>query len=188
MLRKFRSWFERTTPDELQFKPRTINVRNKEYLLRRMTEADVDAALAIERRIYHDTPWDRYAFFSELRKVRHSLYLAVEDAGQMVALIGTWFTMNEAHVTNIAVDPAYQHMGLGRFLMQFMIGRAIDYGSQKITLEVRTNNEIAKRLYRSLGFQDGRIKKVIMSATMMMRWICIGNCRNFGDHRDCRGE
>lgn len=38
MLRKFRSWFERTTPDELQFKPRTINVRNKEYLLRRMTE------------------------------------------------------------------------------------------------------------------------------------------------------
>ncbi len=57
MLRKFRSWFERTTPDELQFKPRTINVRNKEYLLRRMTEADVDAALAIERRIYHDTPW-----------------------------------------------------------------------------------------------------------------------------------
>ena len=64
MLRKFRSWFERTTPDELQFKPRTINVRNKEYLLRRMTEADVDAALAIERRIYHDTPWDRYALFS----------------------------------------------------------------------------------------------------------------------------
>lgn len=62
-------------------------------------------------------------------------------------------------MTNIAVDPAYQHMGLGRFLMQFMIGRAIDYGSQKITLEVRTNNEIAKRLYHSLGFQDGRIKK-----------------------------
>ena len=27
-----------------------------------MTEDDVDAALAIERRIYHDTPWDRYAF------------------------------------------------------------------------------------------------------------------------------
>lgn len=115
MLRKFKSWFDRTTPDELSFKPQTITVRNKEYLLRRMTEDDVDAALAIERRIYHDTPWDRYAFFSELRKVRHSLYLAVEDAGQLVALIGTWFTLSEAHVTNIAVDPAYQHMGLGRF-------------------------------------------------------------------------
>ena len=159
MLRKFKSWFDRTTPDELSFKPQTITVRNKEYLLRRMTEDDVDAALAIERRIYHDTPWDRYAFFSELREVRHSLYLAVEDAGQLVALIGTWFTLSEAHVTNIAVDPAYQHMGLGRFLMQFMIGRAIDYGSQKMTLEVRTNNDIAKHLYRSLGFQDGKIKK-----------------------------
>lgn len=178
MLRKFKSWFDRTTPDELSFKPQTITVRNKEYLLRRMTEDDVDAALAIERRIYHDTPWDRYAFFSELRKVRHSLYLAVEDAGQLVALIGTWFTLSEAHVTNIAVDPAYQHMGLGRFLMQFMIGRAIDYGSQKMTLEVRTNNDIAKHLYRSLGFQDGKIKKVIMSAITMMHLICIGHCRN----------
>ncbi|EKP97803.1 ribosomal-protein-S18p-alanine acetyltransferase [Lacticaseibacillus paracasei] len=178
MLRKFKSWFDRTTPDELSFKPQTITVRNKEYLLRRMTEDDVDAALAIERRIYHDTPWDRYAFFSELRKVRHSLYLAVEDAGQLVALIGTWFTLSEAHVTNIAVDPAYQHMGLGRFLMQFMIGRAIDYGSQKMTLEVRTNNDIAKHLYRSLGFQDGKIKKVIMSAITMMHSICIGHCRN----------
>lgn len=67
MLRKFKSWFDRTTPDELSFKPQTITVRNKEYLLRRMTEDDVDAALAIERRIYHDTPWDRYSFFSELQ-------------------------------------------------------------------------------------------------------------------------
>ena len=84
-------------------------------------------------------------------------------------------------MTNIAVDPAYQHMGLGRFLMQFMIGRAIDYGSQKITLEVRTNNDIAKRsvpLARFSGREE--LKKAIMSATTMMRWICIGHCRNFG--------
>lgn len=87
------------------------------------------------------------------------MYLAVEDAGLMVALIGTWFTMNEAHVTNIAVDPAYQHMGLGRFLMTYLIGRDIDYGSTKNSLEVRTHNEIAQRLYHSLGFTDGRIKK-----------------------------
>lgn len=143
----------------MQFKPRTINVRNKTYLLRHYTTADVHAALALERHFYTHTPWDRYAFFSTLRKVRTSLYLAVTHAGQMVALIGNWFTLLEAHDTLIAVHPAYQTMGLGRFLMQLHIGRAIHYGSQKITLEVNSNNEIAKRLYHSLGFQEHYFKK-----------------------------
>lgn len=77
----------------------------------------------------------------------------------MVALMSLWLLKYEAHESNMSVYPATQHMGLGRFLMQFKLCRAMYTGSQKITLEVRTNNEMSKRLTHSLGFQDGRIKK-----------------------------
>lgn len=159
MLRKFKSWFDREPPDELRFPAQTVELNGESFDLRKMTNDDIDDALVIERAIYADTPWDRVAFLAELRKVQHSLYLVLRYRTQLVAFVGCWFTKNEAHVTNIAVSPAWQHRGIGRYLMQTMIDRAGVVGSEKVTLEVRTDNAIAQHLYHQLGFQDGKIKK-----------------------------
>lgn len=159
MLRKFKSWFDHEPPSELLFEPQTLVHNGQQYYLRKMVNTDIDAALVIEQQIYHDTPWDRVAFLSELRKVQHSLYLVLIEGQTMVAFIGCWFTKAEAHVTNIAVAPVFQHQGLGKLLMNVMIARAYEFGSEKMTLEVRTNNSIAQGLYHDLGFTDGRIKK-----------------------------
>ncbi|WP_390405053.1 ribosomal protein S18-alanine N-acetyltransferase [Lacticaseibacillus jixiensis] len=161
MLRKFRDWIENNPPEPLLFAQSEVVINRRSYTLRKMTNADIDAALAIERAVYNDTPWDRVAFLSELRKRQHSLYLVLTlpDDGLVVAFIGCWFSRNEAHVTNIAVDPNLQHQGIGRFLMKMIIAKALDYGSLQLTLEVRTDNAVAQALYHSLGFKDGRIKK-----------------------------
>ncbi|MCI1986493.1 MAG: ribosomal protein S18-alanine N-acetyltransferase [Lactobacillus sp.] len=161
MLRKFKAWFDSTPPPALTFAPQTVSLAQKEYQLRKMTNADIDAALSIERAVYNDTPWDRVAFLSELRKREHSLYLVltqVED-DLVVAFVGCWFSKAEAHITNIAVAPGLQHQGIGRFLMRVMIAKARDFGSDELTLEVRVDNVIAQALYHQLGFVDGRIKK-----------------------------
>ncbi len=160
MLRKFREWFENEPPAPLAFPAQKVTLNERAYTLRRMTNQDIDAALAIERAVYNDTPWDRVAFLSELRKRQHSLYLVLTlPDGLVVAFVGCWFSRAEAHVTNIAVDPSVQHQGIGRFLMQVMLAKALDFGSRRLTLEVRTDNVIAQALYHSLGFHDGRIKK-----------------------------
>ena len=161
MLRKFRDWFGNEPPAPLVFSTRTAIINGREFTLRRMENSDIDAALSIERAVYHDTPWDRVAFLSELRKRQHSLYLVLTlpDDGLVVAFVGCWFSQAEAHVTNIAVDPNLQHQGIGRFLMETMLKRAQGYGSRQLTLEVRTTNTIAQALFHQLGFHDGRIKK-----------------------------
>lgn len=160
MLRKFKEWFENEPPQQLAFPAQSVRIAERDYTLRRMGNQDIDAALAIERAVYNDTPWDRVAFLSELRKRQSSLYLVlVLPDGLVVAFIGCWFSRAEAHVTNIAVDPSVQHHGIGRFLMQAILAKALDFGSRQLTLEVRTDNVIAQALYHSLGFRDGRIKK-----------------------------
>ncbi|WP_057894904.1 ribosomal protein S18-alanine N-acetyltransferase [Lacticaseibacillus brantae] len=160
MWRKFKAIFTQESAESLAPDPVTIELLGTTYRLRPMTEQDIDAALVIEREIYHDLPWDRLAFMSELRRVSRNVYLVLttpEDG--VVAFIGSWFTQKEAHITNIAVAPSFQHRGIGRFLMQLMLDRAKAYGSEKMTLEVRTDNEVAKHLYTQLGFLPGKIKK-----------------------------
>jgi len=160
MWRKFKTWLEPEPAPEMEIPAQTVTIKDRTYQMRRMTEDDIDTALLIEQEIYHETPWDRLAFLSEVRKVGHSIYLVLlNDHQEMVGFIGCWFSRTEAHVTNIAIDPDWQHRGLGRFLMQIMIDKAKSLGVEKMTLEVRVDNQIAQDLYKQLGFLAGKVKR-----------------------------
>lgn len=158
MWKKFKQWFDVEPVDAIFFAPQTVTLQEQKYLIRRMTDEDISAALEVERMVYHQLPWDRLAFLSELRKADHALYLVVEVDAVIIGFIGCWFGPSEAHVTNIAVAPSHQHRGLGRYLMQLMVDEAISRGALEITLEVRMDNVIAQNLYHSLGFEDGQIR------------------------------
>ncbi|MEE9466537.1 MAG: ribosomal protein S18-alanine N-acetyltransferase [Candidatus Neomarinimicrobiota bacterium] len=58
----------------------------------------------------------------------------------------------ELHLHNIAVHPDHQGQGIGRKLMEAADAYCAEGDFQCITLEVRTDNDIACRLYLSLGF------------------------------------
>ncbi|GAF39937.1 ribosomal-protein-alanine acetyltransferase [Agrilactobacillus composti DSM 18527 = JCM 14202] len=161
MFRKFKSLFRSDGHDiAIEFEDQMILLDGRQFSLNRAKYADIDEMLELERSIYAgETPWDRMAFLSELRKTDLSLYLVLRDGSRLVGFIGCWFTKNESHITNIAIASAYQNQGIGRFLMQYMINMARSFGSFAMTLEVRTNNDPAKHLYHSLGFTDGKVKR-----------------------------
>jgi len=123
------------------------------------TEADLEAIIQIQRECYDgQAPWGRIAVHSELNK-RTSFFLICHHIGLPIAFIGVSLRHESVHVTNIATIPAYQKHGLATFLMQMAaaVGKQLD--RTMMTLEVRMSNEGAKRLYRKIGFQDGRIKR-----------------------------
>ena len=161
MLKKFREILKRLFPEPIVYLPRTVEQRGDDYQLRVMHPNDVPTALSLERSIYMDTPWDKYAFLSELQKEGRTLYLVCTEVAthEMVGYVGGFFHGEHAHITILAVAPIWQHRGIGRMMMNRMIEFARQRPCTYLTLEVAVDNVPALALYRSLGFVDGRIRK-----------------------------
>lgn len=122
-----------------------------EIKLRPMRDADIDQVLEVERQSF-SVPWSRQAFEMELRDNDLAYYLVAEDVGRVVGYGGMWLVIDEAHVTNIALLPAYRGRRLGEKLLQALMDVAAAAGARRMTLEVRESNIIAQRLYTRLGF------------------------------------
>lgn len=75
---------------------------------------------------------------------------AAEDA--VIGFAGMWFSLDEAHITTIGVDPTHRNQGLGELLFLCMIDEAVARGANWLTLEVRVSNTPAQSLYRKYGF------------------------------------
>lgn len=68
---------------------------------------------------------------------------------------GLWLTVDDAHVTTIAVDPEHRGRGIGELLLNGLIDHGFELRAQMLTLEVRVSNIVAQRLYQKYGFQVG---------------------------------
>ncbi len=95
-----------------------------------------------------DSPWTPAMFWSELAAGHH--YVVIRDAaGRVDGYAGLSRSGDDAEVQTIGVRPGRQGQGLGRALLQNLIGAA---GNRRILLDVRTDNAAALALYRSEGF------------------------------------
>jgi ribosomal-protein-alanine N-acetyltransferase len=65
----------------------------------------------------------------------------------------------EAHVTNIAVDPLHHRHKIGTRLLHDLIQNAVEMGSEAVSLEVRVSNWGAQRLYGRFGFRPVGVRK-----------------------------
>jgi ribosomal-protein-alanine N-acetyltransferase len=65
----------------------------------------------------------------------------------------------EAHVTNVAVDPMHQRWGIGSRVLHDLILAAIDMGAEAVSLEVRVTNWRAQRVYARFGFRPVGVRK-----------------------------
>ena len=121
-------------------------------LIREAHVEDINQLLDIEHYCYDD-PWPREAFEEEIGNGVAGIGMVAEDDGIIVGFITGLTMAQELQVHNIAVHPDYQGRGIGRQLMEAVddLGRAGDY--QRISLEVRQDNDIACKLYMSLGFK-----------------------------------
>ena len=120
-------------------------------LIASMTVGDVDDVLAIERKSF-PTPWSRFSFQTELTHNQFAIYIVGRTSVGMVAYAGGWLVLDELHITNIAVDPAHRGQRYGRSILLALLSRAKAKGAKRATLEVRTGNEAAQKLYLKEGF------------------------------------
>ncbi len=97
--------------------------------------------------------WSRPQLAGALAIEPNFVRLAMEDG------LGLGFSLcrsagPEVEVLLVAVRPTMQGRGIGGCLLDAAIGDAVLRGAEDIFLEVRENNEAARRLYRSRGFDE----------------------------------
>lgn len=115
-----------------------------------MTEDRLEQVVAIERRAY-DHPWTRGNFADSLRSGYHAQILCAGEAvlGYFVAMQG----VDEVHLLNITVEPAWQGQGWGRVMLDALALWSRAQGAQWLWLEVRTSNLRAQEVYQHYGFR-----------------------------------
>jgi ribosomal-protein-alanine N-acetyltransferase len=123
-----------------------------------MRRRHLRAVLRIEAQVY-PRPWSLALFMSELGLRTTRCYIVARVGGTVVGYAGLMLTGDDAHVTTIAVDPAWHRHRIGTRLLLFLARESVRRGSRNLTLEVRVSNEPAQALYRQFGFKPAGIRK-----------------------------
>lgn len=151
------------------------------YTIRPMEVSDVPTVVAIERRSF-PSPWLPSYFLHELTHSPHSYYyvllkpqseetapyrpgwrrwldnlLGIPGESEVIGYVGFKLRNTRAHISTIAVHPAWRGQGLGELLLLTALEKALELKAKKVSLEVRPSNRIAQRLYQKYGFRFERV-------------------------------
>ena len=103
----------------------------------------------------------------------HTRYFVVLEADSVIGYAGLSKLPNseQADIQTVAVAPNQRGRGLGRALMERLIGEAQKLGAEDLFLEVRADNPVAQNLYESLGFEHIDTRKRYYQPDNMDAWI-----------------
>lgn len=123
-----------------------------------MRRRHLRGVMAIERQVY-TRPWSPNLFLAEMTESSSRRYLVARIDREIVGYAGLICYGEEAHVTNVAVDPSHQRRKVASRLLYELIVSAIEMGAQAVSLEVRVSNWGAQRLYGRFGFHPVGIRR-----------------------------
>ena len=128
-------------------------------MIRLYKNEDLDGVMRIERNSF-EHPWSTnmiealflinpdgfWVVFLEDRVVGYAIVLYEQGFGHTKK-------SGEAHLMNIAVDPAYRRHGIGTDLVHTMISKIRKAKFSRMHLEVRISNTTAITFYETIGFK-----------------------------------
>jgi [ribosomal protein S18]-alanine N-acetyltransferase len=128
----------------------------------RMRPRHLRGVMAIEQAVY-PRPWSARLFTAELeRRSDRSYLVALAPApgvgrrrrvvGYAGAMIVPGHTDRDAHITTLAVAPSEHRRKIASRLLLNLLHEVIAQGAEAATLEVRSTNPGAQRLYSGFGF------------------------------------
>ena len=136
--------------------PRAITIRLAE-------PRDAQAIAMMSRDFIESGLGWKYDAARVMRAIRDRDTLAVVacEGGKAAAARGaiTGFSIMEfgderAHLVLLAVRPTHRRMGIGQRLLEWLLESARVAGMASIHLELRANNDAARRFYRAMSFYE----------------------------------
>lgn len=126
-------------------------------IFRPMTERDTAAAAEIEAASSRE-PWSQKAYADALSD-KNAYYLVAELDGQVVGCCGFWQSFEDADICNVVVAEGFRRQKIAEGMLKTLMEAGNARGVLHFTLEVRTGNTAAVRLYEKLGFVTEGVRK-----------------------------
>lgn len=132
---------------------------NTNISIHKITQADVDDVFNIEKLIHPEHHWSKDSFYNEIANNLARYYCAKGSDGKILAFIGFWIILEEAHITTLGTHPDYRKNQLAQALLIQSIETCYKEMVKYITLEVRESNVSAINLYEKFGFSSIGMRK-----------------------------
>ena len=124
-----------------------------------LSQQHLATVMDLEQKLFPEDAWSTVSMASEL-SASHTYYLGVFDPDLIgYAGLSTSPGAFSSDIQTIGIAPEHRGKGLGRELMQMLIAKAKELGSEQLMLEVRADNQAAISLYQSLGFEQIDLRK-----------------------------
>lgn len=123
-----------------------------------MRRRHLRSVMRIEEQAVHHG-WSIGLYLAELRRGTDRLYVVAKHGSTVVGYAGLLLQDEDAHVTTIGVDQAWQGRRIGTRLMLVLARHGARHGAENLTLEVRASNEPAVKLYRRFGLAPAGVRK-----------------------------
>lgn len=115
--------------------------------------------------------WNHHQCRSMLSMPSAKLLIARCD-GEICGFVISRQAADEEELLMIAVDPEYQHQGVGYLLMEHMLRAARTLGVSAVFLEMRADNP-ALNLYTKFGFQQIGLRKAYYTGLNMQKFDAV---------------
>lgn len=133
-------------------------MREDRIQIRRMKQQDILAVAEIERECFSQ-PWTENGYRETLEK-EYALFLVAEtDDKVIVGMCGLINAAGDGDVSNVAVVKNFRKQGIAYRMLQELFKLAADMGVAAFTLEVRSGNKSAIKLYEKCGFESAGVRK-----------------------------
>lgn len=126
--------------------------------IRPVKESDLKALTNLEELCFV-APWKEKDVLYEIKENPVATFYVLEVDNKVMGFIDFWITFDSATLAQIAIHPSYRGKGLAKLLMDEMIKDCHANKVDFITLEVRTGNEKAIKMYEKYKFETILTKK-----------------------------
>lgn len=128
-----------------------------------MQPSDLNSIKNIYDEEFENT-WKLSVLESELTNIS-SKYIIARINDEIVGFAGIWFSVDDAHITNIVVRKSFRNKGIGSLLLEKLIELTTENYKACLTLEVNTKNIYAQKLYNKYNFKNLGIRKKYYNGT-----------------------
>jgi len=127
--------------------------------VREATSADTDAVVALFEAMDWDRPWPRPQIGP--KHLEGKLVLVAEEDGEIAGFaFGETEQHGRAHLNVACVRPESRRQGVMKALLAEFVSRARAAGSDHITLDVDTSNDVGRVVWQRLGFTEFSLRLV----------------------------